>query len=309
MDYGRRWLTNMQTRIDWRSVDFDWNRAKAFLVTAEQGSLSAAAKALKMAQPTLGRQVAALEKELGLKLFERRGRGLVLTPSGAALVDHVRAMGEAAGRLSLAAAGRAEDIRGSVRVSASEVVATYRLPEIVAALGEQFPAVDVSIIASNTASDLKGREADIAIRLFEPTQPDLIVKRVGEIVAHLYATPGYLRSIGSPTRLADLQHARFIGAEANDGFVAMMKAEGLHLSARNFTLASDSRVVQWEMVKRGLGITVMPDFVGDAESRVQRVGVTVDRLRGPMWLVAHGELRGSRRIRTVFDFIAQALAR
>lgn len=294
--------------MDWRSVGFDWNRARAFLVTAEQGSLSAGAKALAMAQPTLGRQVAALEKELGLKLFERRGRGLVLTPSGAALVDHVRAMGEAAGRLSPAAAGRSQDIEGSVRLSASEVVATYRLPAIVAALREQFPAVDVSVIASNAASDLKGREADIAIRLFEPTQPDLIARRVGELVAHLYATPAYLRSIGNPSRMSDLQQARFIGSEANDEFIAMMKAEGLLLSARNFGPASDSRIVQWEMVKRGLGITVMPDFVGDGEPCVQRVGLPIDRLRGPMWLVAHGELRGSRRIRTVFDFIAQALA-
>lgn len=297
----------MQLRIDWRSVDFDWNRAKAFLVTAEQGSLSAAARSLGMAQPTLGRQVAALEQELGVKLFERRGRGLVLTPGGLALVEHARAMGEAAGRLSLAATGRAEDLAGSVRVSASEVVASYLLPKIVAALQARHPALEVAIIASNAASDLKGREADIAIRLFEPTQPDLIVKRVGEIRAHFYATPGYMESIGSPTRLEELQHARFIGAEANEGFIAMMKAAGLPLSARNFPLVSDSRVVQWEMVKQGLGITVMPDFVGDAEAGVRRVGVEVERLRGPMWLVAHGELRTSRRIRTVFDYIAQAL--
>jgi DNA-binding transcriptional LysR family regulator len=298
----------MQTRIDWRSVGFDWNRAKAFLVTAEQGSLSAAAKVLAVAQPTLGRQVAALELELGLKLFERRGRGLVLTPTGAALVDHVRSMGEAAARLSLAAASKAEEIEGGVRVSASEVVATYRLPRIVAALNEQFPAIEVGIIASNTASDLKGREADIAIRLFEPTQSDLITKRVGDLVAHFYATPGYLRSIGYPQQLTDLQQARFIGAEDNTGFIGLMKSQGLHLSARNFTMVSQSRVVQWEMVKNGLGITVMPDFVGDAEPRVQRVDVTVAGLRGPMWLVAHGELRTSRRVRTVFDFIAKALA-
>lgn len=294
----------MQNRIDWRSVDFDWNRAKAFLVTAEHGSLSAAAKALGVAQPTLGRQVSALETELGVQLFERRGRGLELTPNGLALIDHVQAMGEAARRLSLAASGRAEAIEGCVRVSASEVVATYLMPAILGRLRSQYPAIEVSVIASNSASDLKGREADIAIRLFEPTQPDLIVKRVGLIVAHLYATPAYLRSIGNPKEPAKFNDAQFIVNEDNAGLVKTLNESGFNLSARNFMLVSDSRAAQWEMVKHGLGITVMPDFVGDNEPLVRRASVTVERFQGPIWLVAHSELRTSRRIRTVFDFLA-----
>lgn len=295
----------MQQRIDWRTVDFDWNRAKAFLVTAEEGSLSAAAKVLSVAQPTLGRQVSALEQELGVQLFERRGRGLELTPNGLALIDHVRAMAEAAGRLSLAASGRSETIEGVVRVSASEVVATYLMPALVARLRAKHPAIEVSVISSNSASDLKGREADIAIRLFEPTQPDLIVKRVGTMVAHLYATPAYLRSIGNPKEPGKFNDAQFIGGEDNTGFIKMLNESGFNLSGRNFMLVSDSRAAQWEMVKRGLGITVMPDFVGDNEPLVKRAAVTVERFQGPIWLVAHSELRTSRRIRTVFDFLAE----
>ncbi len=104
----------MRFCMDWRAVKFDWNRARAFLVTAEEGSLSAAARALGLAQPTLGRQVDALEEELGVVLFERVGRGLTLTPSGLELLEHVRGMGEAATRVSLAAAGQSESIEGKV---------------------------------------------------------------------------------------------------------------------------------------------------------------------------------------------------
>src|SRR6185436_11045290 len=105
--------------MDWRSVDFDWNQARAFLITAEEGSFSAAARALRMAQPTIGRQVAALERALGITLFERVGTSLELTSSGLELVEHARAMGEAATRVSLTATGRASEIAGSVCITAS----------------------------------------------------------------------------------------------------------------------------------------------------------------------------------------------
>ncbi len=124
----------MHSRMDWRSVNFDWNRARAFLVTAEDGSLSAAARALGMARPTLGRQVDALEEELDVVLFERVRRGLTLTPSGLELLDHVRAMGEAASRVSLAAAGQSQAIEGSICIAASEVYAPLVLPPILAKL-------------------------------------------------------------------------------------------------------------------------------------------------------------------------------
>src|SRR3954469_19189080 len=120
----------MRFCMDWRSVKFDWNRARAFLVTAEEGSLSAAARALGMAQPTLGRQVDALEEELGVVLFERVGRGLTLTPSGLELLEHVREMGEAANRVSLAAAGQSQSIEGSICIAVSEVYAAFLLPPI-----------------------------------------------------------------------------------------------------------------------------------------------------------------------------------
>lgn len=169
----------MQSCMDWRSVTFDWNRARAFLVTAEEGSLSAAARALGMTQPTLGRQVTALEEELGLVLFERVGRGLVLTQAGTQLMGHVRAMGEAAVGVSLAASGQAQAASGHVAVTASEVYSSWLMPRIARRLRDLAPGITLEVVASNEIRDLRRREADIAIRNARPEEPDLIAKRRG----------------------------------------------------------------------------------------------------------------------------------
>src|SRR5262245_35692333 len=163
--------------MDWRAVNFDWNQAKAFLATAEEGSLSAAARALKLSQSTLSRQVEALEQELGLVLFERVGKGLELTPSGIELRERVRTLGDAANRVSLSAAGRSQSIEGNICIAASEIYSALVLPRIVARLHRLEPLIHIEIVASNAASDLQRREADIAIRSFAPTQPDLIAKK------------------------------------------------------------------------------------------------------------------------------------
>mgnify|MGYP003955796289 CR=1 FL=1 len=125
--------------MDWQRVDFDWNHVRAFLATADEGSYSAAARTLGIAQPTVGRQVAALEAELGVTLFERDGRGLGLTASGLELVEHVRAMSEAAFRVSRIAAGQAVSLAGRICITASDVVATYLLPPVVAKLPALHP--------------------------------------------------------------------------------------------------------------------------------------------------------------------------
>lgn len=155
--------------MDWRGVKFDWNHARAFLVTAEEGSLSAAAKVLGMAQPTLGRQVSALERELSVVLFERYGRGLELTPTGRSLLTHVKAMAAAANQFSLQAAGQSEAIEGRVCVSATDSMAAFLLPAILRDLREAFPKLVIELIATNELSDLRRREADIALRAAEPT--------------------------------------------------------------------------------------------------------------------------------------------
>jgi DNA-binding transcriptional LysR family regulator len=295
--------------MDWRAVKFDWNRARAFLVTAEEGSLSAAARALGLAQPTLGRQVDALEEELGVVLFERVGRGFTLTPSGLELLEHVRGMGEAANRVSLAAAGQSQSIEGNVSIAASETYSAMLLPKIIARLRREHPGISVEIVASTKPSDLRRREADIAIRNFAPTEPDLIARKIRDVPARLYATPGYLGSIGNPMLPYDLRNADFISIDGSGMFLKGLNAWGISVTERNFPILCENYLVMWEMVKEGLGIGVIDGNLGDAEPLVRRVLPDFQPLMFPIWLVAHREVNTSRRIRLVFDLLATELAR
>lgn len=298
----------MHKCMDWRSVKFDWNRARAFLVTAEEGSLSAAARALGMAQPTLGRQVDALEQELGVVLFERVGRGLELTPSGMELLDHVRAMGDAANKVSLSAAGQSQVIEGPICIAASETYASILLPPIVAKLRVMEPGISIEIVASNSPSDLRRREADIAVRNFRPTEPDLIAKKIRDVPARLYASPDYLERIGNPQLPYDLRNADFINLDDSDMLMNGLIGMGISLTRKNFPVMTENYTVMWEMVKHGVGIGILDGNIGDAEPMVERVLPDLEPLNFPIWLVAHRELNTSRRIRMVFDLLANELA-
>jgi DNA-binding transcriptional LysR family regulator len=293
--------------MDWRSVSFDWNQVRAFLATVEEGSLSAAARALGLTQPTLGRQVAGLEAALGLTLFERIGKTLVLTGPGMELLDHVRAMGDAANRISLTATGQSQTIEGHVRLSVSDSYAAYILPPIVARLARTAPGIILEVVVSNALSDLRRREADIAIRHVRPTEPDLIARLIRTDHARLYAAPGYIRRHGLPASLADTQDALFIGVDRSPAMIDYLAAHGLTLTPRNFRFFCENIVVGWEMVKQGLAIGVMSEDIADRTEGVARILPEFAPIPVPIWLTTHRELHTSARIRLVYDLLADAL--
>ncbi len=293
--------------MDWRSINFDWNRARAVLVTAEEGSLSAAARALGLAQPTLGRQVDALEQELGVVLFERFGRGVQLTPAGHELIGHLRAMGDAASQLSLSAFGQNEAVEGLVTISASDAYAGLLLPPILKRLRKAEPRITIEILADNTAADLMRREADIAIRNFRPREPDLVAKLIRETGARFYGSPAYLDSLGPMTGPADLTRADLIAPGDPTAFIAALEHKGLTISADRVPLRCASYLAMWEMVKLGLGLGLLDERLGDAEPAVRRALPDYVPFTFPIWLVAHREIHRSRRLRLVFDFLAEAL--
>nr|WP_238547938.1 LysR family transcriptional regulator [Meridianimarinicoccus roseus] len=299
----------MRFCMDWRAVKFDWNRARAFLVTAEEGSLSAAARALGMTQPTLGRQVAALEEELGLLLFDRVGKGLVLTPAGLGLLDHVREMGAAAGRVSLAASGRAQSVEGSITLTASEIYSAHLLPPVVTDLRRRFPGLTIEIVASNQTVDIQRREADIALRSYRPEQGDLIARKLRDDAARLYAAPAYLDRIGPLNGPEDLARADFIGFDGTAAMRDGLAQQGIPLEARNFGLLTANHLVHWELCKAGAGIGIFPEFPGDSEPKLRRVLPALPPMVFPIWLTTHRELQTSRRVRVVFDTLADALSR
>lgn len=283
---------------------FDWNHIRAFLTTAETGSLSAAARMLGQTQPTLSRQIAALEEDLGVMLFERVGRSLQITSAGIELLDHTRTMGAAANRIALTASGQAQSIEGKVTITASEVMSAYILPDLLRELRTQAPRLCIDVIASNDIRDLMRREADIAIRHVRPDQPDLIAKLVQEAAGHFYASTDYLNRAGRPKSLADLSRHEFISFGDTAQMIAYFKPIGLHLTDENFRLGSQNGVVAWEFARQGFGIAPMSEQVGDFTPRMERVLPNMEAIQFPIWLATHRELHTSRRIRLVFDLLA-----
>lgn len=288
--------------------DLDWNQLKAFLETAQTGSLSAAARKLGLSQPTLSRQVAAIEQHMGVTLFERVGKAMVLTPTGLDLLEHARAMGAAAHALGLAASGRSQAVDGVVSVSASDAVAAYLLPPLVEQLRTQEPGIAIEVISSNALSDLLRREADIAIRHVKPEQPDLIARLVREAQASFYASQAWVARHGHPRTAQDAAQLSFVGSDRSGQFLAYLRQHGLPLTESNFTCYADHSVAHWALVRQGLGIGAMMDEIARDTPGIVQVLNDVPSVRFPIWLVSHRELRTSRRIRVVFEALAQGLA-
>lgn len=293
--------------MNWQAISFDWNQVRAFLATAEEGSLSAAARALGQTQPTLSRQVAALEDELGVTLFERAGRAMALTTAGLELLEHVRAMAEAANRISLSASGQSQTIEGRVVITATENLATRQLPPIIKKIHVAAPNIQIDILPSNEVQDLTRREADISIRHARPEQPDLIAKLIYETSAHLYASTDYIKSLGPIKQLSDLRQATFIGLNRTEEMIGAMAEFGLHLSPTQFRFNSPSGNVLYELVRMGLGISILARDIETYSDRIQPIFPETLVIPIPVWLVTHRELHTSKRIRVVYDILAEEL--
>ncbi len=287
--------------------NLDWNQLKAFLETAETGSLSAAARKLGLTQPTLSRQVAAIEQRMGVTLFERVGKSMVLTTTGLDLLEHARAMGAAAEALGLAATGRSQAVGGVVSVTASDAVAAYLLPPLVKQLREQEPGIAIELIPSNALSDLLRREADIAIRHVKPEQPELIARHIREATAHFYASEDWVKTHGHPRSAEDAAQLPFVGSDRQGRYLGYLRAHGLPVNESNFSCYVDHTVAHWALVQKGLGIGAMMEEIARDTPGVVRVLDDVPPIKFPVWLVTHRELRTSRRIRVVFEALAEGL--
>ena len=286
----------------------DWNHIRAFHATAAAGSLSAAARQLGLTQPTLSRQVLALEADLGVALFERRGRKLVLTQIGMDLLDHIRIMGDAADTVALAASGRVQEIGGRVSISVTDTYAAYILPGIIERIRAEAPQITIVIVASNELSNLHRREADIAIRHVRPDRPGLVGQHVRDTEARFYASEDWVARNGLPKDPADLAKAGLMGFD-DKRFSGFLREIGIPIDAADFRIFSDSSVAIWEMVKRGIGVAVMLREIADRTPGVMNLLPDMKAIPIPIWLVTHQELQSSPRIRMVQTILAEELAR
>ncbi|WP_295893669.1 LysR family transcriptional regulator [uncultured Vibrio sp.] len=294
--------------MNWESVCFDWNRTRAFLVTAEEGSLSRAAVALGMTQPTLSRQVAALEKEIGVALFRRIGQRLELTDSGLELLDVARRMGEAACDFSLVAQGQSQKLEGNVVISACQLDAVFRLPNIIARLRQKEPGISIEVVVTNGVSDLTRREADLAIRSFQPSQSSLITRKLGMETIRLYGAHEYLDSFAHNGPDTTAQGLQIIGFNETDAIMHKLDQQGLSLTAENFKVTTDCLLTQLQFCKAGLGVMCLTQDVGDHDQQLTRgFDRSFTPIDLPVWIVCHEELHTNLRVRRVFDFVSEAL--
>lgn len=294
--------------MNWNSISFDWNQARSFLAVAEERSLSAAAKALGVTQPTITRQIASLEKDLGVILCERSGRSVSLTPNGLNLLEHVRIMADGANMMSLSASGQSQAVEGLVRITASDMTAAYVLPPMLDQLKSVAPNLELDILADNQVSDLLVREADIAIRHVRPEQPDLFAKLVCEDPARFFAVAKYTETHGQPKLKGDHSLHQFVSFGDVEGMLRHLQALGLKLTKQNFKYISRSQVVEWEIARQGHAIAIMTDRIASEFPEFEPVLTEVEPFTIPSWLVAHRELHTSRRIRLVFDFLTDCLS-
>jgi DNA-binding transcriptional LysR family regulator len=286
---------------------FDWHLIQSFLAALDQGSLLGAARALGSTQPTIGRHIAELEGQLGVVLFERTGRGLLPTDMALRLAEPARAMEGSAHQLVRNVSGAQAGVSGTVRITASQPVACYVLPPVLAQMRLALPEVQVELLSSNEVSNLLRREADIALRMVQPDQASLVAKRIGKVTLGVYAHRDYLRRRGTPRRIEDLLAHDVIGNDRDETLLRGFAAFGFPVGREAFVFRTDDLIAYWQAVRAGLGVGFLADYLARTDSNIVALLPMLKIPPLPIWLTVHREIRTSRRIRAVYDFLGAAV--
>jgi DNA-binding transcriptional LysR family regulator len=282
-----------------------WELYRSFLAVIREKSLSGAARALSLTQPTLGRHIDALESAFGASLFTRSQAGLLPTARAKALLPHAEAMASAASALARAASGEAEEERGAVRVTASEMIGTEVLPAVLTAFREQYPSIAVELAISNRSEDLLRRDADVAVRMIKPTQKALLARRLGTLQLGLHAHPDYVTRHGAPRSLEELRKHPLIGFDSAAS-IRTLPALRLPISRDWFSFRCDSDVAQYRALRAGFGIGICQVALAKRDGLVKILPGALDFELG-VWVVMHKDLKSSRRARLMFDHLAREL--
>lgn len=285
-----------------------WDLHRSVLAVLRQVSLSAAARTLGLTQPTIARHVAALEESLGVTLFLRTQHGLSPTEAALRLRPYLESLEATAAALLRAAGGRGGEVGGTVRVSASEVVAVKVLPPILAALHERHPALAIELDGTDAVEDLLQRGADIAVRMVEPVQQALVVRKVGDIPLGLHAHRRYLERRGTPRTPGGLEDHSLIGFDRETPAIRAVLRQVPGLERHRLALRTDSNVTQLAAIEAGFGIGVCQVPLARRNPDLVRVLPEFFELRLGTWIVMHEDLRTTPRCRAVFDALAAGIA-
>jgi DNA-binding transcriptional LysR family regulator len=280
-----------------------WELFRSFLAALHAGSLSGAARALKLTQPTVGRHIDELEKALGIVLFTRSQHGLQPTDAAVELAPHARAMAASAGALMRAASGTLQVIGGTVRLSASEVIGVEVLPPMLSSLREQHPRLALELVVSDEIRDLLRRDVDLAVRNVRPTQTGLVAKKVGTVTLGLHAHRRYLEARGIPRTLEDLSDHALIGYDQETPAVRSLQASGMRFTRAMFALRTDNNLAQLAAIRAGYGIGICQVPLGRRDTDLVRLLPKHLAFDLEIWLVMHENLRNNPRMRAVFDHL------
>jgi DNA-binding transcriptional LysR family regulator len=282
----------------------DWGWLRDFAVVAEEGSLSAASRRLGISQPTLTRRMSALEERLGSEVLRRGSRGVELTEVGEAILPAVRRMREEVRDVDRTATGRDAALSGTVRVSATEGIANHWCTPVLRDFQLAHPEIRIEMDVRNRNANLLRREADVAVRMGRPRQPELVARRVGAIGLGLFASSAYLERAGRPRSADDLVDHACVAFDESMIDTATGRWFEEVVAGGRIVFRATSLLTQLEAVRSGWGIGVASIFIGrsfpDLERVVDPVGLSID-----VWLVTHPGLRRSARIRAVFDFLKE----
>ena len=285
----------------------DWNDLRYFLAIARAGTLAGAARDLGVEHTTVGRRLSAIETALGARLLTRTPDGFSLTEAGRAiqpLAERVAADVEAIERR---VSGQDARVEGTVRITTSEALSGYFVRQL-SALTERHPRLMVEILSGNRAFDLMRGEADIAVRIREVTEPDLVVRKLASAGWSMYANAAYVARKGAPPSPEDLQGHDVVAFDATMAGVPGAQWLAEHGAGTTVTMRGNSIIAAMNAAILGLGLTVLPCFIADAESALCRL---TPRLLGTrdIFLVVHPDLARVARVRAVMDFIIEAFER
>ena len=289
-------------------MNLDWEHHRAFLAVLDEASLSGAARALRLAQPTVRRRIEELEQALGTTLFTRSPSGLQPTEAALALADSARAMAHAAAAFVRTATARPGEVEGLVRITASEIVSIEVLPPILAELRMAHPRIAIALSPSNRLEDVLRREADIAVRMTPPRQDALIARRIGAIPLGLHAHRAYLARAGTPQSLEELRAHAIIGVERDSPVLAALRTRGFPIDVRDFAFRSENDLAQLAAIRAGLGIGFCQVPLAARDPALVPLFGDQFVLDLETWVVTHEDLRSAPPVRAVFDALVTGLA-
>ncbi|MDZ4093412.1 MAG: LysR family transcriptional regulator [Paracoccaceae bacterium] len=287
----------------------DWDKLRIFHSVADAGSLTHAGETLHLSQSAVSRQIRSLEESLNVTLFHRHARGLILTEQGELLFDATQAMVK---RLDAAAArirDSEDEIFGELRVTTTTGFGTLWLAPRLPALYKKYPALKIDLMLEERVLDLPMREADVAIRMKEPSQADLIRKRLMNIRMRLYATPEYLAEHGTPATMDDFSQHRLICQHAGTSQVAAGAALVADLMSHDIpsTLTVNNYFGVLQGVLNHLGVGVLPDYLTEDFPNLVRVLPEVESTDVPVFLAYPEELRHSKRVTAFREFVTEEI--